>query len=158
MISQKKIRGRHIMAKKILIVEDENLIALEIAMQVETLGYQIAGIFSRGEEAINQTSQLKPDLVLMDIRLKGNLDGFQTAEIIQSQAEIPVIYISALVDENMLTKAACDRKNSCYLKKPFSEAELREAIEKCLDDHRKGNYAENRFTQEYPDRRANIEL
>jgi len=117
------------MAEKVLIVEDENIIALEIAWQLESLGYQVVGVSSRGEDAIRRVSAEKPDLILMDIRLKGELDGFQTAEAILTQSKIPIIYLSALVDDKLIDTLKKEKCTSYYLQKPFSEGELRKTIE-----------------------------
>ncbi|NOZ62179.1 MAG: response regulator [Calditrichaeota bacterium] len=120
------------MAEKVLIVEDENIIALELTWQLEGLGYQVVGVISRGKEAIYRAAEKKPDLILMDIRLKGELDGFQTAEAIQAQSNIPIVYLSALVDDKMLERFKSDKSASFYLPKPFTEGELKETIENVL--------------------------
>lgn len=130
------------MAKRVLIVEDENIIALELEWQLKSLGYQVAGIISRGEDAVERAAELKPDLLLMDISLKGELDGYQTAEIIQAKYPIPVIYLSAFFDDKTLKKAASNGRKSIYLKKPFSEYELKKAIDHCLDG-KKENFQNN---------------
>lgn len=131
------------MAKRVLIVEDENIIALELAWQMESLGYQVAGIIPRGEDAVERAAELKPDLLLMDISLKGELDGYQTAEIIQAKYSVPVIYLSAFFDDKTLKEAASNGKKWIYLKKPFSEYELKKAIDHCFDGKTKENLQNN---------------
>ena len=120
------------MAEKVLIVEDENIIALEIAWQLESMGYQIAGIISRGEDAVQQVEEKRPDLILMDIRLKGELDGFQTAKAILAKLAVPIVYLSALVDDKLKKSLAKEETDTYYLKKPFSEEELKATVSDIL--------------------------
>ncbi|RZM18936.1 MAG: response regulator, partial [Pedobacter sp.] len=81
-------------AIKILVVEDEMIIAAKISMLLSNLGYEVTGILPRGEEAILHIEENQPDIILLDINLKGELDGIQTAAIIQ-QKNIPVIFLTA---------------------------------------------------------------
>ncbi len=127
------------MSQTVLIVEDENIIALEISWQLENLGYDVMGIVSRGEEAILRVAEKKPDLVLMDIRLKGELDGFQTAKAITAEADIPIVYLSALIDKKMILQEFGDSNNVSYLSKPFTESELKETIDDVIGKDSNGS-------------------
>lgn len=120
---------------KILVVEDENIIAKDICITLERLGYAVAGMVAEGEQAVRKTAELKPDLVLMDIMLKGKLNGIDAAERIRSGFDIPVIYLTAFSDEVLLKKAKVSEAFG-YLIKPFRENELRAVIEMALYKHR----------------------
>ena len=113
---------------KILIVEDEMLIAANIAIQLETLGYEVAGIIPRGEEAIKSVQHEKPDLVLMDINLKGELDGIETAIKMQQEDAIPIIYLTANSDDAHFNRAKATSPYA-FLSKPFKKLDLQRAIE-----------------------------
>ena len=113
---------------KILIVEDEMLIAANIAIQLETLGYEVAGIIPRGEEAIKSVQHEKPDLVLMDINLKGELDGIETAIKMQQEDSIPIIYLTANSDDAHFNRAKATSPYA-FLSKPFKKLDLQRAIE-----------------------------
>ena len=114
---------------KILIVEDEILIALDIKYTVENLGFYTIGILSSGEEVIKKIPHLKPDFILMDIKLSGKMDGVYAAEKIYSQYHIPSIYISAYDGEKIYQQVR--QKNQFYfINKPFSEHELSHIIRK----------------------------
>ena len=89
---------------KVLIVEDESIIAMETESVLTGLGYEIVAIVDTGEKAIEVTEQQKPDIILMDIRIKGEIDGIDTAEIIRSKFEIPVVFLTAHLDEERLEK------------------------------------------------------
>ncbi len=114
--------------KSILIVEDESIIALDIQTRLIKLGYAISGIASTGEDAIRIADKFKPDLVLMDILLKGDLDGVEAARIIRMENSIPVIFLSSFSDEITFREAAMVSPHG-YLIKPFSETELKTKID-----------------------------
>ncbi len=114
--------------KKILIVEDEFIVAADIRMTLQRLNYNVTSSIDNGADAIRITELEKPDLVLMDITLKGNLDGIETAKIIMSRFKIPIIYLSALNDEETIYKAL-STKPFGYLIKPFAPIELHTVIE-----------------------------
>ncbi|MDH5743112.1 MAG: response regulator, partial [Candidatus Aminicenantes bacterium] len=84
---------------KILIVEDENIIALDIRSMLEDLGYMVSDIVSSGEDSIKKASKTRPDLILMDIKLKGSLDGVSAGEEIFKQFRIPIVYLTAYSDQ-----------------------------------------------------------
>ena len=113
---------------KILVVEDEMIIAAKIAMQLTSLGYDVTGILPRGEEAIEHVKENKPDIVLLDINLKGNLDGIETATQIQQLYNIPIIYLTANADEGTFNKAKTTRP-AAFISKPFKQLDLQRAIE-----------------------------
>jgi diguanylate cyclase (GGDEF)-like protein len=119
---------------KILIVEDELLIANNLAKKLEKLGYQIVGIASTGETAIETVRRQQIDLILMDIVLKGNIDGIETATKIQAIINIPIIYLTAYADEDTLERA--EQTNSYgYILKPCRERELHATIRIALKKH-----------------------
>lgn len=117
---------------KILIVEDEMLIAANISIQLESLGYEILGIIPRGQEAINVVKCDKPDLVLMDINLKGEMDGIETATLMQLDGAIPIIYLSANTDEASFKRAKATNPYA-FLSKPFKKLDLKNALELASD-------------------------
>lgn len=120
---------------KILIVEDEAIVSIEIQDKLKELGYPVAGIAFSGEEAIKMAEELKPNLVLMDINLGVGMDGIETAEKIQSRLNIPVIYLTAYTDEETLQKAKVSKPYG-YIIKPFNERELHIVIEIALYKHK----------------------
>ncbi len=113
---------------KILIVEDEMIIAANISLQLTTLGYEVTGILPRGEEALIHVKQNKPDIVLMDIQLKGELDGVDTARLMQQEYDIPIIYLTANADETNFAKAK-ETHPYAFISKPFKNLDLQRAIE-----------------------------
>jgi CheY-like chemotaxis protein len=117
--------------KKILIVEDEGITVLHIKKALEDLGYEIAGMASSGEEAIIKATEIRPDLVLMDIVLKGNVDGIDAAEKIRAILNIPIIYLTAHADETTLQRAKVTEPFG-YIVKPFRERDLQISIECAL--------------------------
>ncbi len=116
---------------KILIVEDEAVIALDIQYTLENLGYCVPAVVSSGEESIEKASEIHPDLVLMDIKLSGDMDGISAAEQIYNRFRIPVVYLTAYSDEKMLEGM---RRTMLfgYISKPFDEGVLKSTIEKVL--------------------------
>src|ERR1041385_3676335 len=86
--------------ERILIVEDEGIVATDLQSMVRRLGYEVAGVAATGTEAVEKAEVSKPDLVLMDIRLQGTMDGIDAAERIVAQCNIPVTYLTAYADPN----------------------------------------------------------
>lgn len=119
---------------KILVVEDENVVALELKKRLKKLGYLVPSVASSGKEAISKAGGFLPDLVIMDIRLKGDMDGIQAAQTIREEFNIPVIYLTAHSDEETL-KRAKQTEPYGYILKPFEEDDLRTAIEIALYKH-----------------------
>jgi PAS domain S-box-containing protein len=119
----------------IMIVEDEVVVAMELQEALRAMGYRVSAIVSSGEEAISKVDKTPPDLILMDIKLDGKLDGIETAGRIHERHDIPVIYLTAYADENSLNRAKVTEPFG-YLIKPTSERELRTTIEVSLYRHR----------------------
>ncbi len=113
---------------KILVVEDEMIIGAKISMQLTSLGYEVTGILPRGEEAIIHVEENKPDIVLLDINLKGKLDGIETALQMQKLADIPIIYLTANSDEATFNRAKVS-KPYAFISKPYKQLDLQRAIE-----------------------------
>ena len=115
-------------------VEDEGISAIEIQESLESLGYHVPAIAKSGNEAIQEAFAIKPDLVLMDITLQGDMDGIDAATIIKSFMDIPLIYLTAL-DDNETFQRMMDTRATAYLIKPIDEAELRNNIELALKNY-----------------------
>jgi signal transduction histidine kinase/CheY-like chemotaxis protein len=120
--------------KKILIVEDELLIAEDIGFRLKSLGYHITDKAISGKTAIASIKKEKPDLILMDIMLKGDLDGIETSEIINQNYNIPLVYLTSYSDEKTFLRAKLTQPFG-YIIKPFEERELQTAIEVALYKH-----------------------
>lgn len=118
-------------AVNILVVEDDLITAAAISQCLEDAGYQVVGVVSSGQEAIDQTANIQPDLVLMDIKLKGSMNGVLVTQQIQSRFDIPVIYLTALSDDATLKRILHSQPHG-YIVKPFKEEELYAAIENVL--------------------------
>src|SRR5215510_5593399 len=120
---------------RMLVVEDERIVSMDLQARLKTMGYAVAGAAVSGEEAIQKAETLRPDMVLMDIMLDGALDGIQAAEIIRSRYAIPVIYLTAYADPATLERAKITEPFG-YILKPFEERELHGHIEIALYKHR----------------------
>ncbi|MGB5822324.1 MAG: response regulator [Saonia sp.] len=112
---------------RILIVEDDMIIAANISLQLCNLGYEVIGIESRGEEAIMHARVNPPDIILMDVNLKGNIDGIDTAKAIHADYDIPIIYLTANTDDATFTKARATRPFA-FVPKPLNAQQLRRTI------------------------------
>ena len=119
---------------RILVVEDEHIVAMGIKKMLKSLGYQVTGIASTGEDAISKAESTFPDLVLMDIMLKGNIDGIETAREIITRFDLPVVYLSAYSDSKILERAKQTGPFG-YIVKPFEEKDLHSSIEMALHRH-----------------------
>jgi two-component system sensor histidine kinase UhpB len=117
--------------KKILIVEDQLIIALDLELILKNLGYEVAGIVNTGEESVEFVKNSKPDLVLMDIMLSGDIDGIAAAEVIHKTLDVPIIYLTAHSDEKSLERAHLTGPYG-YIVKPIQERELYTSIEIAL--------------------------
>ena len=125
------------MAKaNILVVEDDFVIAKVLAESLQDLGYQVAGIVSTGEEAVERAAKAHPDLVLMDIRLKGGMDGIEAGEQISGDLHIPIVYLTAYSDERTVERAKITEPYG-YLIKPFTDTELKTTLEMAIYKHRR---------------------
>lgn len=120
--------------KKILIVEDESIIAEDISDSLISLGYRISGMVYSGEEAIEAAAKFRPDLVLMDVNLQGEIDGITAAAEIRSRFQIPVVYLTAYADENTLRRVNATKPFG-YIVKPFEEKNLHTTIQLALHRH-----------------------
>jgi len=120
---------------RLLVVEDESIVAMDIKHRAEGLGYDVLGIAASGEEAIEKTEENQPDLVLMDIVLKGKMDGIQAAQEIRERFDIPVVYLTAYSDEKTLSRAKLTGPFG-YIIKPFEDRELHSAVEVALYKHK----------------------
>ncbi|HDZ26431.1 hypothetical protein LCGC14_0735150 [marine sediment metagenome] len=119
------------MKKQILIVEDERVSAEDIKMSLQRLGYPVSGIAVSGEEAVRKAEEMHPDLVLMDIVLKGKMDGIEAASEIRSRLDIPVVYLTAHADKKTLARAKITEPFG-YILKPFDDKDLQATIEMAL--------------------------
>ncbi|PCJ85991.1 MAG: DNA-binding response regulator [Flavobacteriales bacterium] len=120
----------------ILIVEDESIVAKDIEHSLNKLGYNVVGIASMGEKGIELAEEHKPDIILMDIMLKGEMNGIEAAHEIREKLNIPVIYLTAYADENTLSKAKVTEPYG-YIIKPFKEIDIHTSIEMALYKHGK---------------------
>jgi PAS domain S-box-containing protein len=113
---------------RVLVVEDEALVALDLEERLARLGYEVSGVVDNGADALSHLRSRKVDLILMDIRIRGENDGIQTAAALRQTAEIPVVFLTAHADEATLQRAALTEPFG-YVLKPFDERELRATIE-----------------------------
>ena len=120
---------------KVLVVEDQNIVALNIRNKLKNLGYTVPGTASTGEEAIRKAELTNADLVLMDIMLKGEMDGIDAAREIKKRLKIPVLYLTAYTDDETLERAKMTEPEG-YISKPFKEEDLHSNIEMALHKHR----------------------
>jgi len=119
---------------RVLIVEDERVVARDIELQLLDLGYLPVGITTRGEEAIDFVAQLRPDLVLMDIQLAGRIDGITAAQTIRTAHATPVVFLTAFAADDVLARAKLTEPFG-YILKPFSVRELRTVLAMALYKH-----------------------
>ena len=119
---------------RIWVVEDERIIARDLARTLTELGYQVAGISGSGEDAIRQVRADPPELVLMDVRLAGELDGIETAKAIKREHDVPIIFLTAHSDDETLSRASAAAPLA-YLVKPFNGVDLKCSIELALRRH-----------------------
>ena len=115
----------------ILIVEDERLVARDLERRLTRIGYMVVAIAAAGPDAIHQALEHQPDLILMDIRLQGEMDGITAAAFIRNHLDIPIVYLSAYVDEKTLERAQ-DTAPAAFLRKPFNEYDLRQTLQQVL--------------------------
>jgi len=119
------------MNARILIVEDESIVQLDLQTRLRRLGYAVVGVAARGEEAVAKAAELVPDLVLMDVRLNGPMDGIEAARRIRSERLIPIVYVTAYADSFDPVTSEPLRPR---LSKPFRTPELQAAIAQALAD------------------------
>lgn len=116
---------------KILVVDDERLVAIGIKDRLEKLGYDVIGIAATGEEAVEAVLEKKPDVVLMDIVLRGDMDGIETAQTIHSYNDTPIIYVTAYADEKVIERAKITQPYG-YILKPFKGSEVNANIQMAI--------------------------
>lgn len=119
--------------KKILIVEDEAIVAMENKMNLSMAGYSVVASVSSGEDALYKIAEVIPDLILMDIKLKGSISGIETVEQIRKKNNIPVIFITGNSDNKTLEQIK-DITNTTYLLKPVLTQDLLEEVKKMIVD------------------------
>lgn len=122
------------MTAKIMLVEDEIIVAMDVQQRLEILGYEVVAHAVSGEEAVQLVQKTNPNLILMDIKIKGGMDGIETAARIRDSFDIPIIYVTAFSDETTIQRASLTEAFG-YLIKPFEDRELRSAIEVALYKH-----------------------
>jgi PAS domain S-box-containing protein len=115
----------------ILVVEDEGIVARDLRYRLETMGYTVVAVASTGEDAVLKAWELRPDLILMDIVLKGDLDGIEAARMLRERADIPVVYLTAYADDETIQRTEASGPFG-YLVKPFEDRELEACIEVAL--------------------------
>jgi PAS domain S-box-containing protein len=123
---------------RIMVVEDEGIIAQDIKNCLENLGYEVPDVVFTGHDAIERAGILRPDLILMDIVLKGDIDGIETAAEIRKKYNIPIVYLTAYEDDKTLKRAKITEPLG-YILKPFEERYLRSSIEMALYKHKMEN-------------------
>ncbi len=116
---------------QILVVEDEAVVSMDLRYKLEAMGYSVPAEIRSGEEAVEASSQLCPDLVLMDIRLSGAMDGIDAAQEIRRRFNIPIVYLTSHADEDTLERAKTTEPSG-YILKPFYDAELRAVVEMAI--------------------------
>jgi two-component system, response regulator PdtaR len=131
---------------KILIVDDEILVAKSLEIMLKGAGYIVSGIVVSGQEAILKAKKLKPDLVLMDITLKGEIDGIQTAEYIQKNFKLPIIFLTAHNDKKTVERAKLTQPFG-YITKPFDETKLLISIEMSIYKAQRDNEREQLLSE-----------
>ncbi len=120
---------------RILVVEDERIVAMSLHHQLHSLGYEVVGKASSGEAALAKADELRPDLALMDIQLEGPMDGVQAAALIRERFHIPVVYLTAYSNRDILDRAKLTEPFG-YILKPYEDRELHVAVEMALFKHR----------------------
>ncbi len=120
----------------VYIVEDESIVAKDIQNSLKKLGYNVLGISNNGEDALKNIAEQEPDIVLMDIMIKGALTGIDVAEKVKQEYNIPVIFLTAYADESTLSKAKITEPYG-YILKPFKEVDLHSTIEMAIYKHKK---------------------
>ena len=119
---------------QIMVVEDESIVAEDMKAMLEGFGYAVPAVAFSGEDAVKKACDMHPDLVLMDIVLKGQMSGVEAVEHIRAHCNIPVVYVTAYADENTVRRAKVTEPFG-YLLKPFDAKELQTAIEIALYKH-----------------------
>jgi CheY-like chemotaxis protein len=116
---------------RVLIAEDERLVARDLERRLRGLGYIVVALVSTGTEAVDQALEQKPDMVLMDIRLRGQMDGIEAVAAIRKQLDVRTIYMTAYTDEATMARAQATQPDA-VLHKPFSSRSLQQTVQRIL--------------------------
>jgi CheY-like chemotaxis protein len=116
---------------RVLIAEDERLVARDLERRLRGLGYTVVALVSTGPEAVDQALEQQPDMVLMDIRLRGQMDGIEAVASIRKQLDVRTIYMTAYSDEATLARAQATEPDA-FLDKPFSNRSLQQTLQQIL--------------------------
>jgi CheY-like chemotaxis protein len=116
---------------RVLVVEDDSITALALCVTLESVGFIVCDSARSGEEAVEKAHRSPPDLVLMDIRLSGDMDGIEAVEHIRASVDVPVIYITGFADETTLRRAEATEPFG-FVRKPYEEENLRTTIKNAL--------------------------
>ncbi len=117
--------------KRIVVVEDEGIVAMDISKCLSSLGYEVVLISDSGEKTLKELENLQADLILMDVELKGNLNGLETTKIIKEKFSIPVVFLTAFEDDATLQKIS-SMSSDGFLVKPFEDEQLKQTVEGVL--------------------------
>ncbi|HMD96802.1 MAG TPA: response regulator [Terriglobia bacterium] len=115
----------------ILVVEDESIVAMDLQHRLISMGYSVPALAASGQDGLKKAAEVRPDLVLMDIRLRGGMDGIEVAEQIRDLLDVPPVYLTAYTDEDTLRRAKITEPFG-YIVKPYDERTLRSTIEMAL--------------------------
>jgi YesN/AraC family two-component response regulator len=135
---------------KIQVVDDESIVAMGLEKRLTKMGFEVVGTASSGVEAIEKARELRPDLILMDIAMPGEIDGIDAADLIKSEMDIPIIFLTAYADTKLINRAKMIDPVG-YIVKPYKEEELQAAIVVAL--HKKEKEAIYRLSQKKKDRK-----
>ncbi len=113
---------------KILIVEDEMVIGANLSMQLTKMGFEVCGLLPKGEDVLPFIRNTRPDILLLDIQLKGKLDGIETAQLVQAEFNVPIIYLTSNTDKAHFGRAKTTRPRA-FISKPYKNIDLQRAIE-----------------------------
>jgi DNA-binding LytR/AlgR family response regulator len=146
------------MSVNILVTEDESIVRKDIEQTLKGLGYQVVASVDNGEDAIEAAAKYRPDVILMDIMLKGDLNGIATAEEIKRITDVPIIFLTAYADRNTLSEAKLAEPHG-YILKPFKDVDLQTSIEMALHKFAKEQEAkmENEFLRSVAEHKESAE-
>ena len=121
------------MKKRVLLVDDEPSVRTSLSDLLEFWGYEVCDLAATGEDAIKKSEAVKPDLVMMDIKLKGPIDGIESARAIKKRDNTPIIFMTGYINENLKKEAAAVQP-AAYLEKPFNLDELKSALDLAIQE------------------------
>src|SRR5918994_1649620 len=119
----------------IMVVEDEQIVAKNIEESLRLMGYDVLGTHATSADCLRQASERRPDLVLMDVQLEGEMDGIQTAKLLRNRYDLPVVFLTAYGDDDTLSRAS-EAEAYGYILKPFRASDLRAGVETAVSKHR----------------------